>query len=219
MDFRRQLSVAYRMCREMAQAATVYTFQTQTEEARQWRQNVCFRTILLLRVTMDALLWSSTEREQWEEEYFKYKKEDGDGPVSEHFFEFKQLTHGRRSMIDENFRAPITFQHILRRTIMEHPDYLGYKMAVNEYRDLLGFVSTFDQAFHEFRVLVFTPYPFPLVQMTRVFLFFFVYTLPMVLLKDYRLWSSILIVLLVSIGFIGVEYVVRITLLQQGYSR
>merc|ERR1711953_958348 len=62
-------------------------------------------------------------------------------------------------------------------------------------------------AFHEFRVLVFTPYPFPLVQMTRAFLFVWVYTLPMVLLKEYRLWSSILIVLLTTFGFVGIEYV------------
>lgn len=43
--------------------------------------------------------------------------------------------------------------------------------------------------------------------MTRAFLFLWVYTLPMVLLKDYRLWSSTLIVVLVTIGFIGIEYV------------
>ena len=156
MDYRRQLAVTYRVCRELAQAVTVYTYATQTEAARTWRQQVCFRTILLLRVTMDALLWSSTERASWEDEYFRYKKEDGDMPPTSHFFAMQQLTHGRRSMIDENFRAPITFQHILRRTIMEHPEYLGYKLAVNEYRDLLGFVSQFNEAFHEFRVLVFT---------------------------------------------------------------
>lgn len=167
MDFRRHLAVTYRVCREIAQAVTVYTFQTQTEQAQKWRQEVCYRTILMLRVTMDALLWSATERDEWEEEYFKYKKDDGDDPVSEHFFAFQQLTHGRRSYIDENFRAPITFQHILRRVIMEHPEYLEYKMPVNEYRDLLGFVSKFNDAFHSFRVLIFTPYPFPLVQMTR----------------------------------------------------
>ena len=110
-------------------------------------------------------------------------------------------------MIDENFRAPITFSHVLRQTIMEHPIALGYKMPVNEYRDLLLFVTQFLDAFHVFRVLVFTPYPFPLVQMTRSFLFVWVYTLPMVLLKEYRLWSSICIVLLVSFGFVGIEYV------------
>lgn len=204
MDFRRLLATCYRSCRELAHYTAVYTFYTQTDAAKQWRQDVCYRTILLLRVTMDALLWSSTERERWEEEYFKYKPGDDKDAVSDHFFNFRQLNHGRRSMIDENFRAPITFQYMLQRVIMEHPYYLGYKMPVNEYRDLLNFVTTFNDAFHGFRVLIFTPYPFSLVQMTRAFLFVWVYTLPLVLLKDYRLMSSLLIVLLVSFGFIGI---------------
>ncbi|KAL3914786.1 MAG: hypothetical protein SGILL_005955 [Bacillariaceae sp.] len=261
MDYRKLLASSYRACREIAQFSTVYTFYTNTPEARQWRQEICYRTILMLRVTMDALLWSSTERDQWEDEYYQYQLEGGsseflnlsmnhsssaeeeeeedameasftrnglgskrskrgndDGDienghlgesdnVSEHFFRFRKLTHGRRSRIDENFRAPITFMHVLRSVIMEHPQYLGYKMAVNEYRDLLDFVSKFDDNFHGFRVLVFTPYPFPLVQMTRAFLFFWVYTLPLVLLVDYRLWSSLLIVVLVTFGFVGIEYV------------
>jgi len=212
MEMRRHLAVTYRACRELAQYTTVYTFQTQTQDAAWWRQEVCYRAILLLRVTMDALLWSSTERQRWEDEYFKHNKEqDGDdretSKVSQHFYRMKQLSHGRRSYIDENFRAPVNFAHILRQVIMEHPYHLGYKMAVNEYRDLLQFVANFISAFHGFRVLVFTPYPFPLLQMTRTFLFFWVYTLPMVLLKDYRIWSVIVIVVSVSFGFIGVEYV------------
>lgn len=211
MTFRNLLAKQYCMCRQLAQFTMVYTFQTQTPEARQWRQEVCFRTIVLLRVTMDALLWSSTERGKWGDEYFKFQEMDVEAgereSVSEHFFRFRQLSHGRRSNVDEIFRAPITFCHLLKQTIMTHPEYLGYKLAVNEYRDLLFFVASFQEAFHGFRVLVFTPYPFPLVQMTRAFLFFWVYTLPLVLLKDYRLWSSLLIVLLVSFGFIGIEYV------------
>lgn len=176
----------------------MYSYEAQTEDAAWWRQEVCFRTILLLRVTMDALLWSSTKHEEWEDEYFKFNEEqDGnkeDSRVSKHFYLTKQLSHGRRSYIDENFRAPISFAHILRQVIMvrfcisfdtyplgpfltqsllqEHPHYLGYKLAVNEYRDLLHFVELFIKAFHGFRVLVFTPYPFPLLQMTRTFLFF-----------------------------------------------
>jgi predicted membrane chloride channel (bestrophin family) len=46
-----------------------------------------------------------------------------------------------------------------------------------------------------------------LVQMTRLFLFSWVCTLPLVLLVDYRLWSSMLIVILVTFGFVGIEYV------------
>ena len=198
--------------RELAQYTTVYTFHTQTQDAAWWRQEVCFRAILLLRVTMDALLWSSTEREKWEDEYHRFDTDrDGDredARVSMHFYRMKQLSHGRRLYIDENlFRSPITFAHLLRQTIMDHPMCLGYKMAVNEYRDLLRLVEDFLRAFHGFRVLVFTPYPFPLLQMTRAFLFLWVYTLPLVLLKDYRLGSSFLIVILISFGFIGVEYV------------
>ena len=68
-------------------------------------------------------------------------------------------------------------------------------------------VEKFVEAFHGFRVLIFTPYPFPLVQMTRAFLFFWVYSLPLVLLKEYRLACSLLIVTLVTFGFIGIEYV------------
>lgn len=211
MDFRRHLATTYRTCREIAQFTTAYTFETQTPEAREWRLEVCYRTILLLRVTMDALLWSSTERTKWEEEYFRYHEEDNvddeDDDVSDHFLQFPTLSHGRRSMIDENFRAPISFSHTLRMTIMQHPKYLGYKMAVNEYRDLLDFVTKFGAAFHEFRVLIFTPYPFSLVQMTRMFLFFWVYSLPLVLLKEYRFWSSAVILTFVTFGFIGVEYV------------
>lgn len=211
MAYRRHLASTYRTCRELSQFATAYTFETQTGTAKEWRLEVCYRTILLLRVTMDALLWSSTERAKWEDEYFQYHEEDDmdeqDEQVSEHFFQFRALTHGRRSMIDENCRAPISFSHILRMTIMEHPKYLGYKMAVNEYRDLLNFVTEFGTAFHEFRVLVFTPYPFSLIQMTRLFLFFWVYTLPLVLLKEYRFWSSAVILTFVTFGFIGIEYV------------
>ena len=211
MDIRRNLATTYRVSRELAQFTTVYTLETNTAQAKEWRHEVCFRTTLLLRVTMDALLWSSTERQAWEKEYFQYDPiADGhDNPkhVSKHFFRMCQLTHGRRSRIDEHFRAPIALAHQLRQTIMQHPQYLGYKMPVNEYRDLLNFVTIFMSAFHEFRVLTFTPYPFALVQMTRTFLLFWVYSLPLVLLKEYRFWSTILIVTFVTLGFIGVEYV------------
>jgi len=224
MQHRIHLATTYRACRELIQFATVYSMMNASPQAQQWRQDVSYRTILLLRVTMDALLWSSTEREQWEEEYFTdhhhpKEEEEGDandnptkvGPdgISEHFFQFRSLTHGRRSMIDEHFRAPMSMAHVLRQVIMQHsqPQYLGATLAVNEYRDLLNFVTIFLEAFHGFRVLIFTPYPFPLVQMTRAFLFFWVYSLPLVLLKDYRVWSSLIIVVVVTMGFIGIEYV------------
>jgi hypothetical protein len=149
MEFRKLLAQCYQYCREIAQFTTVYTNYTNTSSARRWRLEVCYRTCLLLRVTMDALLWSSTSREEWEEEYYQYRisgtknvpsissteceddedeematlmpqpsrqlEDEGENDdVSEHFFRFRDLTHGRRSQVDENFRAPITSLFVLR---------------------------------------------------------------------------------------------------------
>jgi hypothetical protein len=203
MEIRRHLAVAYRSCREIAQFTCVYTFKTKSEKAKAWRREVAFRTILLLRVTMDALEWSSTEKDEWEEEY-----EFTDYGASEHFRLLSSFHHGKRTMVDENFRATIMFAHILREQIMMHPESLGYTLHANEYRDLLHFVTTFIEAFHGFRVLVFTPYPFPLVQMTRMFLFFWVYSLPLVLVEEMNsLWDTVIIISLITFGFVGTEYV------------
>lgn len=104
---------------------------------------------------------------QW---YFKYQLRDAEDSqgASEHFFRARKLSHGRRSHVDEIFRAPITCCHIVTPTIMIHPDYLGDKKLVNEYRDLVLFVASFHAAFHAFRVI--TPFPLPLLQMTRALL-------------------------------------------------
>lgn len=81
------------------------------------------------------------------------------------------------------FRAPVLLAHNLRETMMiqRNGQFLKERMALNEERDLLICVSNFPQAFHGFRVLTFTPYPFPLIQVTRFFQFFWVYSLPPVL--------------------------------------
>ena len=189
------MSETFRSCRELVQFACVYTFRSKTSKAVEWRQDVAYRTILLLRITMDTLRWSSENIHSWDESY--QANDDQAHRMS-------RLTHGERTVTEETFRAPTMFSHLLRETIMKHPDYLGYTMPVNEYRDLCGFVTDFNKAFHGFRVLVFTPYPFPLIQMTRVFLFFWVYSLPLVLIKQLdSVADTAIVIFLISFGFIG----------------
>jgi len=199
MEIRRHLGEAYRSCREMVQFTCVYTFRTQTLKAREWRQGVAFRTILLLRVTMDTLRWSSENLHHWDRNY---------EPSDKASMRLSSFSHGNRTLVDENFRATIMFSHILREVVMNHPDYLGYTLQVNEYRDLCHFVTTFNKAFHGFCVLIFTPYPFPLVQMTRLFLLFWVYSLPLVLVRELQsIMDTLVIVTLITFGFVGTEYV------------
>jgi hypothetical protein len=155
----------------------VYTLDTVTTAAQEWRQEVAYRTIVLLRVTMDALYWSSTNKNLWEtvrtEETSSMTRQGTKGlssssvPSSQHARRIRSYRHGTRTLIDEHFRAPHVLMYHLREIIMQHPRYLGYKLPVNEYRDLSGTVGAFNKSFHGFRNLVFTPYPFPLAQVSE----------------------------------------------------
>lgn len=212
MEMRRHLSEAYMSCRELNQYSCIYTLSATSMGAQEWRREVAFRTILMLRVTMDALHWSSTqttmETESLAQEQAHTRQKDE--PFSSQHMKFlRSYVHGlSRTTMDQNFRAPLVLSYNLRKAIMCHEEGLGYKLSVNEYRDLLMFVTSYVKAFHGFRVIVFTPYPFSLVQMTRIFIFFWVYSLPLVLLEQLKsIYSCVLLVFFITFGFLGIEYV------------
>jgi predicted membrane chloride channel (bestrophin family) len=53
-----------------------------------------------------------------------------------------------------------------------------------------------------------TPFPFPLVQMARTFLFFYVYTVPFALLSDSsNAVAHCVVIFILTYGFMGLEYV------------
>jgi len=56
--------------------------------------------------------------------------------------------------------------------------------------------------------MLITPYPFPLVQMSRTLLFFWVFTLPFVIENSIdNIYHCCFIVFLITYGFLGLEYV------------
>ena len=167
MEIRRHLGEAYMACRELGHFSCLYTLDYDTEAARSWRAEVAYRTIVLLRVTMDVLDWSVTKKELWEttvDDAARKKNDSSPSNLPNHVRQIYSYHHGTRTLIDENFRAPLLLMYNVRETILLHPEYLGTKLATNEYRDLLHLVSAFNKAYHGFRDLVFTPYPFPLAQ-------------------------------------------------------
>ena len=53
-----------------------------------------------------------------------------------------------------------------------------------------------------------TPFPFPLVQMTRTFMFFYVFTVPFALLSDPSIpVAHCITIFVLTFGFMGLEYV------------
>jgi len=270
MEARQHLADLYRNSREIVHYTCVLTSQNTSNKAKQWRQEVAYRTIVSLRVAVAALEYRSKGVNTWEvipeEEHEKTeliidassswpegnseRSEDRTAslispastntaasstsitprgrshrfvvprqseaeyrPTTDHFAVLKTLAHGPRTRTDENFRAPIVWAYNLREAIL-WPRKKNSKILaerpwhVNESLKLLALVSDFVAAYHELKKLVSTPFPFPLIQMTRTFLFFWVFTLPMVLAEDNdQIYEVLILMFFITYGFLGLEYV------------
>ena len=124
------------------------------------------------------------------------------------------LQHGaaaaeERNVRDECFRAPLLLAYALRQEILSQRSgaYLADEFShVNEELKLLDCVTDFVRGFHGLKKLVETPFPFPLIQMTRTFLFVWVFTLPLVLCHEEHKnpFDPLLMIFLTTFGFIGV---------------
>jgi predicted membrane chloride channel (bestrophin family) len=116
------------------------------------------------------------------------------------------------SLRDECFRAPLLLAYALRQEIMQQRSgaFLEHPFDhVNEELKMLDCVTDFLKGFSNLAKLVETPFPFPLVQMTRTFLFVWIFTLPFVLCYDANTYpvDPLIMVFLTTFGFIGIEYV------------
>jgi predicted membrane chloride channel (bestrophin family) len=151
---------------------------------------------------------TSTDRRRHRESIGNYKP----GRDTDHAYFLRELSHGPRSLTDENMRAPIVWVYNLRETLVEmrnDPNILPvHPMHVNECLKLNAFAGDLATAFHGLKKLITTPFPFPLVQMTRTFLFFWILSLPFVLVPNYsQLWEICFLMFFVTYGFLGLEYV------------
>eukprot|EP00542_Grammatophora_oceanica_P002347 CAMPEP_0194065714 /NCGR_PEP_ID=MMETSP0009_2-20130614/85623_1 /TAXON_ID=210454 /ORGANISM="Grammatophora oceanica, Strain CCMP 410" /LENGTH=460 /DNA_ID=CAMNT_0038718593 /DNA_START=473 /DNA_END=1855 /DNA_ORIENTATION=- len=215
MEAREHLSTAFRSCREIVQFTCCLTMEHQESRAKQWRQEVAYRTILMLRIAVAAIEYRSSRVHTWEvlpeqQDSLDLVCDDHAEPLAAGSFRLSRWSHGDRSMVDENFRAPIILAYNVRETIMRqrNGNYLKARMHVNEELRILNYVGDFMQSFHGLQKLITTPFPFPLVQMCRTFLFFWIFSLPLVLLNQMEeVWHVCVMMFIVTYGFLGVEYV------------
>lgn len=98
------------------------------------------------------------------------------------------------------FNSPLHLS-VLRTSIASHSEYLMTPMHVNRELRLYSFVSDFVSGYHGLTKLIDTQFPFPLAQMTRTFVFIWVYSLPWVLYNDeMKTPSLIMIVFFITYG-------------------
>uniref|UniRef100_A0A7S4R163 Bestrophin homolog n=2 Tax=Ditylum brightwellii TaxID=49249 RepID=A0A7S4R163_9STRA len=221
MEARHYLQNVYRVSRDLIQNMCVMTQHSRSEGAKKWRRDVAYRTIVLLRVTMAAIEFNSNEEESaWDTVPESIRSSRTKSVMTSRTSLERQLSvlaHGSRTRSDENFRAPLVLAHALRNEILSQRSGDRIKtrradtktpMHPNEERVLYRYVTEFITAFHGLKKLVTTPFPFPLVQMGRTFLFVYTYTLPFALAHSmHHPLGAMLMIFFITYGYLGLEYV------------
>lgn len=232
MEGRGHLSSAMRSCREIVQHACILSMFQKTDLIKQWRSDVAFWTIMVLRALCATIEFESNNLA---EKLFDAKELDSvRGVIDSYIFDgdfnteedsstnrirnsnskHRALAHGVRRPEDEVLRIPLLLSYTLREKIISsrNDGVLSTPFHINEELKILQFVGEFNAAYHGLRKLIRTPYPFPLIQMTRTFLFVWVFTLPFSLVGDMDEgrsihYSIVIIMFFITYGFIGLEHV------------
>jgi len=205
--------------RDLVQMANVFTVQDDDEEeveddyVKKWRLQLARDVISILYAT-SALIQCRDEDTYW----MKFVWEDGHFKGNEFSNELeriicdkKQVLFGstdRKAIEDKNWevntRAISLLTFRLKRTIATSQVNLDTK----ELNYLLGLASEFSNSFSRLELFCTTPIPFPLVQLTKTLLFFWIFMLPFTIAQDIQnLHASALIMFMLVYGFVGLEFV------------
>eukprot|EP00563_Minutocellus_polymorphus_P013220 CAMPEP_0181066304 /NCGR_PEP_ID=MMETSP1070-20121207/25239_1 /TAXON_ID=265543 /ORGANISM="Minutocellus polymorphus, Strain NH13" /LENGTH=542 /DNA_ID=CAMNT_0023146829 /DNA_START=43 /DNA_END=1672 /DNA_ORIENTATION=- len=191
-EARTELSRAMKSCRELVQHAITFSRYDTSPGAQHWRSDVARRTIVLLRTVVSVLEYQTSGQHAWK---------------------IPELTKDEKQALlsavgKSNERAPMVLAMFLRSTIASHVECLENPFHVNKELRLFKFVSDFIAAYHELTKLVTTPFPFPLVQMSRTFVLIWVFSLPLSLAHDMSTLPALLfLIFFVTFGFVGLEFV------------
>jgi len=187
MEARRLLGDIMRVCRELVEHTTAFTRGRMEEEDTEWRVDIAKRTSSLLRTVAIVL---TRKKDVWQiSELTKIEKQEIIAEVR-----------------GSDQKAPMILTLFLRSAIASHCQNLSTPLDCVEELCLLSFTSDFVTAYHGMMTLIDTPFPFPLVQMTRTVLFLWIFTLPFALANDIDGLLPLLFVnFFCTYGFIGLE--------------
>jgi predicted membrane chloride channel (bestrophin family) len=222
MEARQGVADLFRTSREVVQYACLLSLTNKGDSAKKWRQDVAYRTIICIRMAAAAVEFRAYGVSAWET-----LEDDNDDATDQLLLSasagipsspqerknfMAEMAHGPRTIADENFRAPVVWAYNLREKLLDPRGNAAIlpkrPLHVNEDLKLLALVGEFVAAYDELKKLITTPFPFPLVQMTRTFLFFWVFSLPLVFAADNDRTSEVLVLMFFcTYGFLGLEFV------------
>eukprot|EP00542_Grammatophora_oceanica_P014437 CAMPEP_0194047292 /NCGR_PEP_ID=MMETSP0009_2-20130614/23831_1 /TAXON_ID=210454 /ORGANISM="Grammatophora oceanica, Strain CCMP 410" /LENGTH=271 /DNA_ID=CAMNT_0038692849 /DNA_START=539 /DNA_END=1354 /DNA_ORIENTATION=+ len=178
------------------------------DSGRKWRHDIAYITIILTRSIMGVLQYESDGIPSWE-------FAEMDPALAEHLkkslFLGENMAYTQRSQIseeEENMRVPVRLVLELRKCLRAQRKRLTKSFPTIEENKLLGSIDGIMEGYYDVRTFKTTPFPFPVVQMSRTFLFLYVFTVPFALLDDDASFLVHAIELFfLTYGFMGLEYV------------
>jgi putative membrane protein len=193
MTQRTGLSNLMRSCKELVSYSISFTrFKHKEEQDVKWRRSVAKRTVSLLKVIVAVMKYPSSHQHVWEVE--EIEEEDRIA---------MDIAVGK-----SNERSPLVLVLFLRSVIFSHLHKLSTPLEVPQELQLLQFTTDIIAAYGDIMQYMTTPYPFPLVQMTRTILFFYIFTLPFALATDIQqTFPFLLIIFIITYGFVGLELI------------
>jgi len=161
------LGVMYRESRELIQNACVFSSHDTSKKASEWRSEVGYRCLLLLRTAMSVIDYPTTQQPAWEvPELSGFELEDVKKSVYTSK-ENRRWAHKDRSEWEETMRVPIRIAYLLRKSIHAQGPRLGNsRMETSQENKLLSSVDQFMGGYYGIRKFLTTPVPFPLVQVS-----------------------------------------------------
>jgi len=185
-EARTLLSQELQQCRQLSMLVAAFTRNDKTVKAQEWRRLICKRTIEMLQLSIQVL-----EDSEWTTELM-HGPEEGKKP--------KWSKDPRKN--------PLTHAGQLHEVICLHEHYLQAPLVIHKELKLHSFVASFSDYYSELAKFSATPYPFPTAQMTRIFLFVWMFSLPFALVHEVNEpYSIVCIVFFITYGFFGLEFV------------
>ena len=106
------------------------------------------------------------------------------------------------------FESISGLSYAIHKEIVLSQHYLDKPLTILHENRLHNFLLEFEQTVCELCKFAATPYPFPVTQMTRFFLFFWMFTLPFALVnKAEEVYTTSVLVFFITYGFFGLEFV------------
>ena len=134
---------------ELIQYASIFSSVDNNDiAAKEWRNEVAYRTLALLRCSVAVILYPTTKVPSWDvPELNGFERED----VKNNIFlnpATLRYAHKNRSEYEENLRVPIRLAYLLRKSIHSQERRLNKPLHVVRELKLLGAVDGFMNGYY-----------------------------------------------------------------------